>query len=425
MAKAATTRGCVGARWAWLGLALAPACVVTPGEQAARADAPASRAVVDPPLERSLGVRDLGIYSDLDARVQLALPAQLAAQRVRAAVDRARAQLVLYDADQPIKAYPLGGAAELRVGPVTLALRPGDARELRPLLAVDRLFEFERAVELPPGDADGDGLPDPLDILIGARKTALNADRYDGRYMHMSYPGGDVPREIGVCTDVIVRSLRNAGYDLQRLVHEDILQARQAYPMVSKPNTDIDHRRVKSLLPYFQRKADVLAEPRDPLRPGDVIFMDTFPDRPGSEHVGILADADGGSGRPLVINNWTEGTVTKPMDLLSFVPVTQRYRMPVGRDARDVASLRARARPGFSSSRQARARGARPLRLWLGRRAARRGCAAGHERATQARRRRALACGRVRHRPALRVRGASAGVEPAVRESGRRPALRR
>jgi D-alanyl-D-alanine dipeptidase len=147
--------------------------------------------------------------------------------------------------------------------------------------------------------------------------------------MHMSYPGGDVPREIGVCTDVIVRSLRNAGYDLQRLVHEDILQARQAYPMVSKPNTDIDHRRVKSLLPYFQRKADVLAEPRDPLRPGDVIFMDTFPDRPGSEHVGILADADGGSGRPLVINNWTEGTVTKPMDLLSFVPVTQRYRMPV------------------------------------------------------------------------------------------------
>jgi uncharacterized protein YijF (DUF1287 family) len=343
MAKAAATRGCVDARWAWLvlGLALASVCAASPGEQAARADAPATRAVVDAPRERSLDVRDVGIYSDLDARVQLALPAVLDTRRVRAAVDRARAQLVLYDADQPIKAYPLGGSVELRIGTVTLALRPGDASELRPLLAADRLFVFERAVELPPGDADGDGLPDPLDILIGARKTALNADKYDGRYVRIEYPGGDVPREIGVCTDVIVRSLRNAGYDLQRLVHEDILQARRAYPMVSKPNTDIDHRRVKSLLPYFQRNAEALADPRDPMRAGDVIFMDTFPDRPGSEHVGILADANSGSGQPLVINNWTDGTVTKPMDLLSFVPVTQRYRLPVRLpDRGPIAALR-------------------------------------------------------------------------------------
>ena len=326
MVVAAGMRGCVRARSAWLALALT--CAAMPAQRPARADAtPVTRAVVDAPRERSLGVRDVGIYSDLDARVQLTLPAQLDAKRMRAAIDRARAQLVLYDADQPIKVYPLGGEAELRIGSVTLALRPGDASELRPLLAPDRLFELERAVELPPGDADGDGIPDPLDILIGAHKTALNADRYDGRYVRIEYPGGDVPREIGVCTDVIVRSLRNAGYDLQRLVHEDIREAPRAYPMVSKPNTDIDHRRVKSLLPYFQRNAEALIETRDPLRPGDVIFMDTFPDRPGSEHVGILADARSSRGQPLVINNWTDGTVTKLMDLLSFVPVTQRYRM--------------------------------------------------------------------------------------------------
>jgi uncharacterized protein YijF (DUF1287 family) len=340
MAKAAAMRGCVRARSAWLvlGLALALSCEAMPGEQPAKADAPVARAAADVARERSLGVRDVGIYSDLDPRVQLALPAALDAKRVRAAVDRARGQLVLYDADQPIKAYPLGGPAELRVGTVTLALRPGDASELRPLLAADRMFVFERAFELPPGDADGDGLPDPLDILIGAHKTALNADRYDGRYVKLQYPGGDVPREIGVCTDVIVRSLRNAGYDLQRLVHEDIESAPRAYPMVSQPNTDIDHRRVKSLLPYFQRHA-VLAS--DALRAGDVIFMDTFPDRPGSEHVGIIADAISGSGRPLVINNWTDGTVTKPMDLLSFVPVTQRFRLPARLpDRGPIAALR-------------------------------------------------------------------------------------
>ncbi len=284
------------------------------------------------PRESSLGVRDVGVFSDLDPRVGLTLRPQLDPLQLRAAVDRARRLLVLYDGAFPIKAYPLTGPSELRVGQVALALREGDAAELRPLLRADRVFVFESAVELPPGDADGDGLPDPLDVLIGAHKTALNADRYDGRYLTIDYPGGDVPRSIGVCTDVIVRSLRNAGYDLQRLVHEDILRARSAYPMIAKPNASIDHRRVKSLLPYFKRKLNersaALADPRDPLRPGDVIFMDTFPDRPGSEHVGILADSTNGAGQPLVINNWTDGTVTKPMDLLSFVPVTHRFRLP-------------------------------------------------------------------------------------------------
>jgi D-alanyl-D-alanine dipeptidase len=299
------------------------------GASPARAEAQ-PRAAYAP--EKNLGVRDLGVFSDLDSRVQLALPKDLDPRRVRIVVDRARQQLVVYELERPLKVYPLGGQARLDVPPVSLALRPGDVEELRPLLAPERLFVFDAAVELPPGDADADGIPDPLDVLIGARKAALNADRYDGRYERIPYPGGDVPRSIGVCTDVVIRSLRNAGYDLQRLVHEDILQARKAYPMVRTPNTDIDHRRVKSILPWFRRATEahtaVLADPRDPLRPGDVIFMDTFGDRPGSEHVGLIGDTLSATGQPMVINNWTHGTVTKPMDLLSFVPVTERFRMP-------------------------------------------------------------------------------------------------
>jgi uncharacterized protein YijF (DUF1287 family) len=315
-------------RLAQLGLILAELTAALCGG-AASAESPPPAAAG---REQSLGVRDVGIFSDLDARVQLALPAGLDARRVRAAVDRARRQLVLYEAEQPLKVYPLAGPGRLVVGRVTLELRPSDVEELRPLLSPERLFVFDGAVELPPGDADGDGLPDPLDVLIGARKAVLNADRYDGRYERIPYPGGDVPRSIGVCTDVIVRSLRNAGYDLQRLVHEDILRAPKAYPMVQKPNTDIDHRRVKSLLPFFRRATEAhsaaLADPRDPLRPGDVVFMDTFGDRPGSEHVGVIADTRAASGQPLVINNWTDGTVTKPMDLLAFVPVSERFRLP-------------------------------------------------------------------------------------------------
>ena len=70
------------------------------------------------------------------------------------------------------------------------------------------------------------------------------------------------------------------------------------------------------------------AVPDDPLRPGDVILMDTFPSRPGPDHIGILSDRVDDQGLPLVINNWTDGTVTAEMDLLTFVPVMYRFRLP-------------------------------------------------------------------------------------------------
>jgi uncharacterized protein YijF (DUF1287 family)/L,D-peptidoglycan transpeptidase YkuD (ErfK/YbiS/YcfS/YnhG family) len=335
-------------------LAAVPACAGSGGERArpravappepesatqtASAAVPAASAVAaqdSPPAisaEASLGVRDTGIFSDLDAKVQLALPGSIERAAVVAAVDRARQQLVLYERDRPLKVYPLGGGAVLQLGASRLELRQGDRAELAPMLSAERLYELEQRAELPPGDADDDGIPDPIDVLIGAHKTALNADRYDGRYEAISYPGGDVPREIGVCTDVVIRALRNAGLDLQRLVHEDVRRRPSAYPMVRKPDPNIDHRRVKSVLPYFERHFDArsagIDDPDDPLRAGDVVFMDTFPNRPGTEHVGIVSDLVDANGQRLVINNWTDGTVTKPMELLSWVAVTHRYRVP-------------------------------------------------------------------------------------------------
>jgi uncharacterized protein YijF (DUF1287 family)/L,D-peptidoglycan transpeptidase YkuD (ErfK/YbiS/YcfS/YnhG family) len=283
-------------------------------------------------VDKTLGVRDIGIFSDLDAQLQLPLPRTLEPRHVRAAVDRPRKQLVLYVDDWPIKVYPLRGSSVLTVGRETLSLRPADRDELWPLLSVQRLHVFERRVTLPPGDTDGDGIPDPLDISLGAQKTVLNADRYDGRYQQIPYPNGDVPRTMGVCTDVIVRALRNAGCDLQRALHEDVLAARSAYPMIDKPNASIDHRRVKSLLPYllrhFDRHTNQLSDPLDPLRAGDIILMDTFPSRAGAEHVGLISDVLSPSGVPMVVNNWTDGTTTARMELLSWVPVTHRFRYP-------------------------------------------------------------------------------------------------
>lgn len=278
--------------------------------------------------EVCLGVHDNGIWSDLDDKVQLALPKDLEPERVSARIDRAKKLLIISIDGAPRKSYPLTGDKKHAVGAFELALRAGDVAELAPVLAAERIGEGKSK-----HDRDKDGIPDPLDILVGAKKTVLNADAYTEGYVTIKYPMGDVPREMGVCTDVIIRAVRNAGIDLQKELHEDILRAKRAYPMIKgKGNPHIDQRRVATLLPFFKRHWEAhtakLDDPKDPLRPGDVIFMDTFPSKSGPDHIGIISDTIGENGLPLVINNWTNGTVTAEMDLLTFVPVLHRFRLP-------------------------------------------------------------------------------------------------
>ncbi len=282
--------------------------------------------------ETCVGVTDTGIFSDLDDQVQIALPSRLERERVEAVVDPGRQLLVLYVDSWPTKVYPLSGATALRVGDHALSLRPGDAAELRPLLATNNLRNLNDGEAPAPGDLDSDGIPDPLDVLLGARKTALNGASYGAGYLKLEFPGGDVPRDKGVCTDVIVRAVRNAGLDIQKELYDDIRRSPKSYRMVVRRNPNIDHRRVKTSLPYFLRRWDqrsaALDDPDDPLRPGDVVFMDTFPRKRGPDHVGIVSNLTAEDGTPLIINNWTYGSTTTHMELLSWVPVTHRFRFP-------------------------------------------------------------------------------------------------
>src|SRR5262249_62312186 len=121
-------------------------------------------------------------------------------------------------------------------------LRAADAAEVTPLLGgrAPRVLAAGEAV--PGGDADDDGIPDELDIVIGAHKVLLNRAEYTSGYIEIGFPGGDVPRGIGVCTDVVVRALRNAGIDLQKELCDDIARAPHAYAMVTRRDPHLDPR---------------------------------------------------------------------------------------------------------------------------------------------------------------------------------------
>jgi len=151
--------------------------------------------------------------------------------------------------------------------------------------------------------------------------------RYDGRYRKISYPNGDVPDNVGVCTDVIVRSYRKLGIDLQKDIHEDMKENFDKYPKLwglSKPDTNIDHRRVPNLRTLFKRKGIILPITKDPndFVTGDIITWML----PGNlPHIGIVIDSSSGDGNmPLIVHNIGSGPVIE--NILFNYQITGHYR---------------------------------------------------------------------------------------------------
>ena len=144
-------------------------------------------------------------------------------------------------------------------------------------------------------------------IVKRARLEIERVTVYDNTWLETSsYPMGDVPSNRGACTDVVVRSLREIGIDLQELVHEDLARDMHAYNL-GFIDSNIDHRRVSTMFTFFTRNAmSLTTDVRDKSawRAGDVVFVAWQWVRGAApEHVGIISDKIGPRGLPLVIEN--------------------------------------------------------------------------------------------------------------------------
>ncbi len=163
-------------------------------------------------------------------------------------------------------------------------------------------------------------------LIAAARRQVGVTLAYDPAYTQLSFPGGDVPRAKGVCTDVVIRAYRDAfAVDLQALVHTDMAKAFAAYPRkwgLRAPDANIDHRRVPNLQTFFSRggAARPVSNGHKDWQPGD-IFTSNVGGRP---HIGIVSDATGSSGAPMIVHNIGGGT--REEDRLFDYPLTGRYR---------------------------------------------------------------------------------------------------
>jgi uncharacterized protein YijF (DUF1287 family) len=168
-------------------------------------------------------------------------------------------------------------------------------------------------------------------LVAAARRQVGVTLTYDAAYSRLDYPGGDVPRERGVCTDVIVRAYRDGlNLDLQVLVHEDMRLAFSAYPPLwglKKTDRNIDHRRVPNLQAFFKRAGAALAisDNGGDYRPGDIVSQMLTGNLP---HIGIVADERSADGaRPLVVHNIGAGARLE--DVLFAYSITGHYRYRV------------------------------------------------------------------------------------------------
>ena len=171
-------------------------------------------------------------------------------------------------------------------------------------------------------DYNDNGIDDYTDILHGAKMDAENCPTYNGAY----YSGGYPPDDIGVCTDVVWRAFKNAGFDLREMLNNDIIARPGDYPNVEQRDKNIDFRRVGNLRVFFDKYALSISTDITHIgewQPGDIVI---FGD---DKHIGIVSDKRNSKGQPYIIHNY--GQPKREQDFLKHSNVTGHYRFDASR----------------------------------------------------------------------------------------------
>ena len=178
-----------------------------------------------------------------------------------------------------------------------------------------------------PVDFNGNGADDYADILLGARMDAQNHPRYDASYFSGGYP----PEDAGVCTDLVWRAFKRAGYDLKAMVDRDIKANTSKYPRVEgRPDPNIDFRRTANLKVFFERYAQALTTDVTQVeqwQPGDIITYGTW-------HSAIVSDRRGAAGRPYILHNM--GQFNREEDALAAWDISGHFRFDASQIDPDV-----------------------------------------------------------------------------------------
>lgn len=182
--------------------------------------------------------------------------------------------------------------------------------------------DFGLTTAVSPMDFNRNGADDYADFVAGARQDAKNHPKYNSTY----YAGGYPPEDIGVCTDVIWRAFRAAGYSLKDMVDADIKAHPERYPGAQKPDPNIDFRRVNNLHAFFEAYAISLTTDIDQIeewQPGDIVIFN------GDKHIGMVSDRRNAKGQPYIIHN--AGQPKREENYLPRAKVTAHYRFDASR----------------------------------------------------------------------------------------------
>ncbi|HYE73484.1 MAG TPA: DUF1287 domain-containing protein [Blastocatellia bacterium] len=163
-------------------------------------------------------------------------------------------------------------------------------------------------------------------LIVAGIEQSNYTKSYDPAYVKLTYPGGDVPRETGVCADVIVRAFRACGIDLQKEIHEDMTRAFKVYPNnwgSRRADSNIDHRRVPNLMKWFERQNRSLpiSDNAQNYLPGDVVAWDLGN---GRLHIGLVTDIKARGGHYTMVHNIGAGAQVE--DVLFDWKVIGHYR---------------------------------------------------------------------------------------------------